>query len=110
MGFLNNIKKSLEKDEDFQNARKVRKINQVLDDREKSSNERALEAIIKQRREEVIKKKLAAINKQEDSSFFFHKFDPGKSHFTGKSSILERGAPILKSNKSMLHGGNMFFR
>jgi len=71
-------------------AQQERKINKIIEEREKSSNERELERIRRDRREEAIKKQLQSIRAQETK-------DNWKgNNFTGKATMLNDDRPILK--------------
>ncbi|KKK42233.1 hypothetical protein LCGC14_2188510, partial [marine sediment metagenome] len=62
MGFLKSAFSNLKKDEDFIAEEKSRRIQKILDDREKSINERNLERFEESKRQETIKKKMEQIN------------------------------------------------
>ena len=110
MGLLESFGSSLKKDDDFKDAQKARKIQRILDERDKSSNERVLEKFNEERRQEIIKKKIDGINKRKNDMLFNKKFVPDKNIFGGKSNMLSSDNSILKSDKNLLAGGNMFFK
>lgn len=110
MGFLESLGNSLKKDDDFKDAQKARKIQRILDEREKSSNERVLEKFNEERRQELIKKKIDEINKRKNDLLFNKKFVPDKNIFKGSNDILKKGNSMLKSEKNLFAGGNMFFK
>ena len=110
MGILDRLRKGLSKDEEFLAEKKARKIQRLLDEREKSSNERVLEKLMEEKRQEAIKKKLAAINKAETHNQYTGKYHPGEFIFKGNNTVMQNTMPILKSNKKMLSGKSMFFK
>jgi len=76
-------------------AQQERKVKKVLDEREKSSNERELERIMRDRREEAIKLKLQEIRAKET-----------KANWKGKN--IKGEATILKEDRPMLREKNIF--
>ena len=110
MGLMDLLGKSMKKDEDFKEAQKVRKINRILDEREKSSNERVLEKFNEEKRQEIIKDKIDKINKMKNDELFNKPLVPEKNIFAKGSNILKGENTMLKSGKSLLSGGNMFFK
>ena len=101
---------SLKKDEEFKQMEKSRRIQRILDAREKSNNERVLESFQEEKRQEIIKNKLAKINEQRRSETFSGKFQPHKNIFTGHDSILKSDMNPLKSNAVNLGGKSLFFK
>ncbi len=116
MGFIESLARTLKKDEDFQNAQKARKIQRIITEREKSSNERVLEKFQEEERQKIIKRKLDEINKRNNDMQFNKKLVPEKNIFQGGSDILKGGTSMLKSGNNILSsdnihgGGNMFFK
>ena len=89
------IKKFTEKrnetSEKFKFAQEERKIQQMLDDREKSANERELERYMKQKREDEIKEQLKIIHHKQDKDNWC-----SDSILSTKPTILNNDRPILK--------------
>ena len=81
----------------FKQAEQDMKIMRTLEERQKSANERELEAHMKRLREDDIKSKLDTIRKQE-----------GKELWKGKHNILDKGTSILKNDRPMLKEKNIF--
>jgi hypothetical protein len=110
MSLIDALTKNLKKDEDFKAAQKARRIQKILSEREKSSNERVLEKFNEEKRQEMIKKDIDEINKIRNDEMFNKSLTPQKNIFIGGNDILRGGNSILKSDKSVLLGGNMFFK
>ncbi len=108
MGFLKSAFSNLKKDEDFIIEEKSRRIQKILDDREKSINERNLERFEESKRQETIKKKMEQINLKQNSSALFGNFHPDKNIFSNHKSILRTPNNMLKSKNKK--GKNLFFK
>lgn len=72
-----------------------RRIEKILEEREKSSEERELEKFIEEKRQERIKKALVGLRKNKSKNFF-----PGK--------FLFRHENAFKNKESMLKQTNLF--
>lgn len=82
----------------FKQAEQEMKIQQMLEERQKSSNERELERYVKQEREKQIKNKLDKIRKIKTKASW------------KDSSILDGGNKILNEDSSVLNGGKSILR
>jgi hypothetical protein len=89
-------KKSVDKKR-FKEVETERKIERILNDREKSANERELLKIMKQKREDNIKNELDKIHKQQNS-------DMWKS----KHGVLDKGISITRNDRPILKEKNIF--
>lgn len=89
-------KKSIDKQK-FKEAESDMKIEKMLSDRSKSSNERELDKYLHDKREENIKSSLDHIHKQQNS-------DMWKS----KHGILDKGIPITRNDRPILQEKNIF--
>ena len=101
MGLMDTIrkfseKKSLDKQK-FKEAQSDRKIEKLLNDREKSSNERELESIMKQKREDNIKNELDKIHKEQNSEMW-----------KSKHGVLDKGISITRNDRPILKEKNIF--
>ena len=101
MGFLQSALSGLKKDEDFKTEEKARRIQKILDDREKSIHERNLETFQENRRQEAIKKKMEKINLAQNRDSLFGNFSPGKNIFTEKKNVLHVKNTALKSKNKL---------
>jgi hypothetical protein len=107
-----NEKKSL-KSEKFKQMSEDYRLNKMLEERQKSANERELERYLKEEREKVIKEQLDKIRKQKNSESW-------KSNtFQSKANILKTDKPILKEKNifvdkrndvPLTKKGDMFFK
>jgi len=82
----------------FKEAEEQRKIERMLDEREKSSNERELERYMKEQRENNIKKQLDVIRKQKTKEMW------------KDNSILKGGTKILNDDKTMMKSGTSILK
>jgi len=106
MGLMNIIRrmanKKSERSEKFKQMEEDYRLNKMLMDRQKSSNERELESIMKKRREDNIKQQLDSIHKQQTK-------DTWSDHSILKSSnILKEDKKIMRDDKPILHQKNIF--
>lgn len=108
MGFFGSIASNLRKDEDFIAEEKARRIQKILDDREKSVNERNLEKFVELKRQEAIKKKMERINLEQSRGSLFSSFHPDKNIFSNHKSILKTPNKVLNSKNKK--GNNLFFK
>jgi hypothetical protein len=81
----------------FKEAESDMKIEKMLSDRSKSSNERELEKYLHQQREDNIKKELDKIHHGQNQ-------DMWKS----KHGILDKGIPITRNDRPILQEKNIF--
>lgn len=108
MGFFGSVLSNLRKDEDFLAEEKSRRIQKILDEREKSVAERNLEKFQESKRQEVIKKKMEQIKLKQSSDSLFGSFHPDKNIFSDHKSILK--TPNNFSNSKNKKGRNLFFK
>jgi len=103
MGLKDFFKRTFSKSPEFVEEAKIRKINHILDEREKSSNERELERYYKENREKMIKLKLEKIRKQRKRELLI-------GSLGDKTNIFKNHNSILKQDYSVLDNGNTIFR
>lgn len=103
MGIKDFFKKTFTKSPEFVEEAKVRKINRILNEREKSSNERELERYYKEQREKMIKLKLDKIRKQRKRELLI-------GSLGDKTNIFKNHNSILKQDYSILNNENTFFQ
>lgn len=110
MGLLQNLFKKSSDDEfkrKFKDAQEEYKIEKMIMEREKSSNERELEKIMERKRQDMIKNKLNKVRQKEGKEFFVNKYSTLKN----KTTVLNEGRPMLKEKnifkgkKSIMLGG-----
>jgi len=121
MGFKEIIDKIKErrdaKKELLRNADEQMRVQKIIEDRQKSSNERELERFMKEEREEQIRERLDFYRKErdEDIKFGHNPLDTKnitnhtdwevlkeKNQFAGKGNIFSNHGSTLKDNKSIL--------
>jgi hypothetical protein len=106
MGLMDVIRrmanKKSERSEKFKQMEEDYRLNKMLMDRQKSSNERELEGYMKKKREENIKRQLDMIHKKQTS-------DAWSNHSILKSSnILKEDKKIMADDRPILHQKNIF--
>jgi len=105
------------------------RLQQLAEDRQKSSNERELDRFMNEEREEQIKEQLEfqRIQRREDINFQHNPINAKnimksewevlkeKNQFSNKSnmfakqeSVLKSNRNLLKNNKNLMKGGNLF--
>jgi len=111
MGIKEFLARKFKKDERFKYLEKEMKIRRILEQRQKSSNERELERFMEERRQEAIKKNLEKFREQEKNKLWH------SSIFNEKSKILHTDKQILKEPTTMfqikssnLAGKGMFWK
>ena len=121
--------KSRERKELLRQMERQMRFQKIVEDRQKSANERELERFHNEEREEQIKESLEYERKKRDHDIKFNhnpldtpnimkaewevlkekNIFAGKSNsFSNQKSILKNNPNLLKSNKKLLKGGNMF--
>lgn len=103
------FKKGLLKSEAFKQAQEERRIQNILDQREKSSNEREYDRFIEEEREKSIKQNLEEFRKMRQKEINSMNILKGKNIFKGKSTMLNSNSNML-SMHGMLNGGNLFLK
>lgn len=103
MGIKDFLKKSFTKDPEFQAAAKERKIQRILDEREKGSNERELDRFKEEQRQALIKKRLDAIRKMKTRQSF-------NTGLMDRTNIFKNHKSILSEDKKILQQENIFFK
>jgi len=89
----------------FKEAQENRRIEHMLDEREKSANQRELERHFKEQQEKQIKEQLDVIRKKRTQDMF-----KGENLFKDGTSILKNERPILKEKNIFSIKGNMFMK
>lgn len=109
MSIMNFLTNKFSKDEDFKRAEKEMKIQRILEQRQKNSNEREFERFLEEKRQEQIKQKLDEFRKERQGEFMKptilnqeNIFSKGDNLFKGKGTMLQM--------KDTMHGDNMFFK
>jgi hypothetical protein len=102
MGLLKDLVKGIGEDKKVlkakvKDAEQDRKVERILNEREKSSNERDLEKRMKQKREEQIKQKLDVLRKQDN-----------KEMWKSKNSVLKSEHNIMTNDRPILKEKNIF--
>lgn len=108
MGLLQKLIKGMGEDKKeiklkLKEAQQNKKIEELLEERSKSANQRELERYMKEKRENQIKKVLDEIHKKQNKDNW-----KGKMIFKGHKNILKEDMKILKNDKPILHQKNIF--
>jgi len=97
--------KNSEKSEKFKQMQEDDRLNTMLEERKKSSNQRELENYYKKLQEDDIKKQLDVIRKKRTKEAW-----KGKQMFNGKCTILKSDKSVLTNDKSMFNSKSIFLR
>ena len=108
MGIFQNLLKGMgenkkELKEKFKEAEQNMKIQKMLEEREKSSNQRELERYMKEQREKAIKVQVERIRKIQTKEAW-----KGTPIFKGQRSILTEDKKILSSDRPIFTKKNIF--
>jgi len=95
--------KKSEKSEKFKQLEEDYRLQKMLEQRQKSSNERELERYMKEQREKNIKKQLDIIRKQKKKEMW-----KGNQILKGGTSILKDNKKLLSGKGKILHQKNIF--
>lgn len=110
MGLLEFLKNRASQNEDFKAAQRSRKINKILDDREKSSNERVMEKMMEEERQKKITVEMKKMQEQRNNELFSGGMSPEKNIFLGHKNVLHEDRKMIGSGNLMEHGRGMFFK
>ena len=94
------LKEKFSKDEDFKAAEKEFKIRKIIEERQKSSNERELERFFEEQRQAKIKMSLETIRKQKNRNALVGPIMDKTNIFKGHKSILTNGPSVFKKVKT----------
>jgi Sec-independent protein translocase protein TatA len=102
MGLIQNLIKGIGKNrkefkEKFKQVEEDMKINRLLEERQKSANERELEKYIKQEREAEIKRELDKIHSKQN-----------RENWKSPNLILNQKATMLRTDRPILKEKNIF--
>jgi len=108
MGLIQNLIKGMGENKKelkakFKDAQENQKIQKMLDERDKSSNQRELESYFKKQREAQIKEQLDKIHKKQSQDNW-----KGQSILKSQKSILHEDKKALSTDKSILKQKNIF--
>ena len=102
MGLIKNLLSGMSKDkkefkDKFKQAEQDFRIQKMIEERQKSSNERELDNYIKQQREDKIKAELGKIHKKQN-----------KELWNSPNKILNNGTSVLRTDRPILKEKNIF--
>lgn len=103
MTIMDRLRGMLHKNDDFKQLQRKDKIHTTLEQRKKNANERELERFMEEDRQELIKHKLDEYRKRKTHDTWT------RNDFLGKPMTMMKNDKPTKS-KSILSGGNMFFK
>jgi len=104
------ISNALRKDGRFKELEKEMRIQKMVEERMKSSDERELEGFYKREREKQIKKNLEEFREAQQEETWHPKETILNSPniFKGGKSIMDQDHSVLSNGKSMLHDKKLF--
>jgi len=107
MGLMNIIRqwkeKNQQKTEKYKEMEEDYRLRKMLEDRQKSSNERELENYYKKQREEGIKQQVEKIHNKQTKEGWKSKYMYG-----GGATVLKQDKNILENNKKLLMNKSVF--
>tara|TARA_R100001530_G_scaffold122253_1_gene89827 strand:- start:375 stop:752 length:378 start_codon:yes stop_codon:yes gene_type:complete len=109
MGVKEFLSKSLKKDPRFKELETEMKMQKLLEERQKSSNERELERFYEEEREKSIKQNLEEFRKkQQEKSWHGDNILDTPNIFKERATMLDNGKSILDNGNSILKQKNIF--
>ena len=109
MGVKEFLSKALHKDGRYKELEREMKMQKILLERQKNSNERELEGYIEEERQKTIKKNLDEFRKAKTEEMWKSNILEQKNIFKGKQTILKNNDKLF-SMKSKQFKGGMFFK
>jgi len=108
MGLIQNLLKGISENKKelklkFKEAQQEQKVQHMLEEREKSANQRELERYLKDQKEKIIKEELDKIHKKQNADNW-----KGKSILKSQTNILKGDKKALANDKSILFSKNIF--
>ena len=94
--------------EKFRDMEADLKMQKLLGQKQKNSNERELERFIEEKRQEDIKQQLEAFRKERRKELFKGDLLKSPSIFKHKNTVLSGGSPVLDGPNMFMQRGNMF--
>jgi len=94
--------------EEFEDVKRQDRINELVVQRKKNSNERELERFLEEERQKNIKEQLEAFREKRREENRRQTILGGKNMFTGKATVLEDNDRLFKMKSTMGSKGNMF--
>jgi flagellar biosynthesis/type III secretory pathway protein FliH len=102
MGFKDMLKKSFGKNERFKEMQEEDRLQTLLEERKKNSNERELEKFYEEERQEKIKQQLEKFREKRRNEVW------RGNDILKQKNIFKDHANILKQDRSILDGKNLF--
>tara|TARA_R100001530_G_C4206099_1_gene126076 strand:+ start:55 stop:402 length:348 start_codon:yes stop_codon:yes gene_type:complete len=102
MGLKDLFKKNLAKSERFKEMQMEARLQKMLEERQKSSNERELDRFYAEEREKSIKKNLEEFRKHRQEEAIKTTVLSGPNMFKGKGNIASGETTVLKNNNKLL--------
>ena len=109
MSLLDFLRKRADQNKDFKEAQRSREIDKVLNERQKSSNERVVEKMIEEERQKKITEQMKKMQKQRNDELFSGGMQPSKNIFAGHKNVLNEDVKIIQGQSDTLQKG-MFFK
>lgn len=108
MSFIKNVLRGMSEDKKeikskFKEAQQNQKVQHMLEEREKSANQRELEKYYKNQKEKLIKEELDKIHKKQNTENW-----KGNSILKGHKNILHEDKKAFSNDKSILKQKNIF--
>lgn len=109
MGWRDLLKKKLTKDPRFKEMETEMKMQKILEERQKNSDERELERFYEEERQKSIKENLEKFRKkQQDELWHGKNILQQKNIFIGQESIMKQDKSILDNGPGILNDKKLF--
>jgi len=109
MGVKEFLAKALHKDGRFKELEREMRIQKIVEQRQKNSNERELEGYLEEERQKTIKKNLEEFRKAKTEEMWKSNLLEQKNIFKGHQSILKNNDKLFSMKSNKFKGG-MFFK
>ena len=110
MSLMDFLKKKADQNKDFKEAQRRMEIDKIINERQKSSNERVLERMMEEERQKKVTEQMKAMQKQRNDELFSGGMQPSPNIFANHKSVLDGDKSSLQGQSDTLERGNMFFK
>lgn len=109
MGLKELFSKGITKSQKFKEMQENRRIQQIIEEREKGADERELERFHEEERQKSIKRNLEEFRKHRQKEAMETNILKGPNIFKGENNMMKNNDKLL-SMSTKLNGGSMFFK
>lgn len=110
MSLMDFLKKKADQNKDFREAQRNREIDKILNERQKSSNERVVEKMMEEERQKRVTEQMKKMQKQRNDELFSGGMRPSPNIFANHKNVLNEDKKVIQGQSDTLQRGNMFFK